>query len=171
MEPKKKKVPEPLNLVKSFLLVLLGLSLFWAAPAWSQEAATPAPKAGGTAAPEQGAPPAELGPDGQPLPPPLPYSERIYQAQTALGWAKVYFESYKRSKEYRYLKLGGDYCLRSIQILYQTQGTLKRTERFYYQTRNQRVYACDFYQALREASFSFESNQYLADPPGAYCSF
>ena len=162
-------------MVKPFLVALLGLCLFWASPVWSQEAAAPAPGVPATpgTAPgaPQGAPPAELGPDGQPLPPPLPYSERMYQAQTALGWAKVYFESYKRSKEYRYLKLGGDFCLQSIQILYQTQGSLKRTERFYYQTRNQRIHACDFYQALREASFSFDSNRYLADPPGAYCSF
>lgn len=112
-----------------------------------------------------------LGPDGQPLPKPKPYSERIHQARTAQGWSKVYFESFQRSGEYRYLKLAGDYCMRSMQVLYETQNSLKRTERFYYQTRKKRIYACDYYEVLQKASYQFESSQYLTDPPGAWCDF
>ncbi|MDT8446463.1 MAG: hypothetical protein RRB13_06150 [bacterium] len=113
----------------------------------------------------------QLGPDGQPKAAPMPYADRIYQAQTAQGWSKTYYESFKRSQEYRYLRLAADYCLRSMQILYDTQNSLKKTESFYYQTRNKRIYACDYYELLQEASYQLETSQYLTDPPGSWCDF
>jgi len=123
---------------------------------------------------QQGAAPQGEGQTGNgqaPARPKLSYSAEVAKAESALGWARVYHDSYKRSKEYRYLKLAGDQGLRAIEVLYHTQLSLDRTQRFYYQVRKKRIYLCTYYQMLKEDSLGFGSRRILPEPTSSRCQF
>ena len=67
----------------------------------------------------------------------------------------------KRSREARYLALAGDHAESSIEILYETQMALPRTNRFHYVARSKRLVTCSYYGMLREASMGLPSSQTL----------
>ncbi|OGG94124.1 MAG: hypothetical protein A2527_09780 [Candidatus Lambdaproteobacteria bacterium RIFOXYD2_FULL_50_16] len=168
-------------------VILLAALCLTCLPLWAQQTApqaqTTTPAQAPSGQPQQtsqgapgAAPQGQAGPTPEGNGPPArqsnyEYTTQISKAQQAQGWAKVYFESFKRSREYRYLQLASQQTLLSVQILYNTQEALPKTNRFYYKTRKKRMHACDYYQVLKEASYSFDSSRYLRDPPGGLCQF
>jgi len=147
----------------------VGLSLFAQAPAPAapdQKAAAgsaeqPAPQPAQPAAPAPAAQAAPAAPSTAAPPSSYPFNQNMSQAATEQGWSKLYFESFKRSREARYLALAGDHAESSIEILYETQMALPRTNRFHYVARSKRLVTCSYYGMLREASMGLPSSQTL----------
>jgi len=163
---------------KFFFLGLLCLLFVGAQGVFAQQAEQPAggtsgglpqqTQPGATTAPAQGTPAQGT---TAPAAPRKSFSAELAKATSALGWARVYHDSFRRSGEYRYLRLAGKQALQGIEILYQTQNSLKRTERFYYKVRQKRIDYCRYFELLKEDSLTFGSRKVLRDPPSSRCRF
>ena len=99
----------------------------------------------------------------------FPFNQYMARASKEHGWSKLYFESFKRSREAKYIQLSGSHARNSIQILYEAQTNLPRTNRFHYVARSKRLVACSYYGMLREASMSLPQSQNLSSVSGKLC--
>jgi len=91
------------------------------------------------------------------------FTYQMNRSAKDLKWSVTYFESYKKSGEVSYLNLAAQFCLKTINRLFNTQNLLSRTTRFYQQADQKRLQACQYYDMLQKQSFLLAPVHHLAD--------
>lgn len=101
----------------------------------------------------------------------LTFSQRISQSNKELKRSKIYFLSFKKSHEVSYLTLATTQCTNAINTLKATQAMFPNTTRFYYQAKNKRFTACQFFSKLQDTASRLDPRYHIKDIADDGCNF
>jgi len=87
-----------------------------------------------------------------------------------LRWGKMYMNSYQRTAEIKYLNLAARHCFNAIKSYHLTQKSLKKRTRFTYQTKNERLNACSYYETIYNTSRHLKQEYHLLPINPIYCT-
>ena len=88
-----------------------------------------------------------------------------------LGWSKMYLNSYQKTGEIEYLNLAAKHSFNAIKSYHLTQISLKKRTRFTYQTKNERLNACAYYETIHKISKNLEEKYHLLPINPKYCTY
>ncbi len=103
--------------------------------------------------------------------PQITFSQRINRSSQDLERSNIYFLSFKKSHEASYLTLAATHCAYAISTLKAAQMMFPNTTRFYYQAKNKRFSACQFYKKLKETASRLDPRYHIKDVSDNGCNF
>ena len=103
--------------------------------------------------------------------PQLTFSQSINRSNQELKRSKIYFLSFMKSREASYLTLAATNCANAVKTLKATQAMFPNTTRFYYQAKNKRFTACQFFEELQETASRLDPRYHIKDVSEDGCSF